>query len=259
MVNADVLRRTYLFDHLSNERIAHIAEVLIERVLKPGEGLFELGDIGNEMYIVSEGRIAIFVPDASNPGYEKPIRIFERDDVFGEMALIDHKPRSMSARAEAPSRVLALRDTDFRRFVAEDGDLALAVMEGLNDRIRYTTDFLNKVRAWVGRISQGEYSDQTFAQEVDRWIKQDVSMSDPASAKYRDETLSMLAAEFAHMASKVKAREETLRREIEELKIRIDEDRRTQEVSRIKSSEGFQHILAQAKALREEAAEDDAT
>ncbi len=33
--------------------------------------------------------------------------------------------------------------------------MALAVMGGLSDRVRYTTQFLNEVREWVKRIAEG--------------------------------------------------------------------------------------------------------
>ncbi len=250
------LRKIYLFDHLSDERLEEITRVLRSRELAEGEILFNLGDPGDELYIVTEGRIAIYAPSGDDPAQGDPIRIFEREEAMGEMALIDHKPRSLSARALEASRVLALGEEDFRRFVTEDTELAFAVMNGLSDRIRYTTQFLNEVRLWVGRVTHGDYSEAQFLDEVQNWVKT-IGESDTPDDRYQDETLLTLAAEFAQMAAQVKQREDELRQEIAQLKIVIDQTKREEEVKGITESEFFQSLKERAQALREEDDDDE--
>jgi CRP-like cAMP-binding protein len=261
MTDVATLRRVYLFNHLTDERIAEISQALKPRDLAASEVLFNRGDAGNEMYIVESGKVAIFSPDPDRPGEEKSLRIFQPEDVLGEMAIIDHSPRSASARALEPSRVLALNETDFKRLVAADADFSLSVMEGLNDRIRYTTNFLSEVGHWVGRITKGEYNDQAFNKEVENWA-QTVSTgeADKATApgtKIKDDTMSVLAAEFAKMAAEVRQREETLRKEIAVLKVQIDDTRRKQEVQQITGSESFQSLKERAQQLRAQMREDE--
>ena len=194
MADVATLRKVYLFNHLSDERIVEISQALKPRDMAAGEVLFNMGDAGNEMYIVESGKVAIFAPDPSRPGEEKSLRIFQPEDVLGEMAIIDHSPRSASARALEPARVLALNEVDFRRLVAGDAEFALSVMEGLNDRIRYTTNFLNEVGHWVGRITRGEYNDQAFNKEVENWAHTVSSgEADKAAApgtKIKDDTIT---------------------------------------------------------------------
>src|SRR5574341_288149 len=260
MADTFSLRNIYLFAHLSDARLSQIAPVLERRTLKKGDVVFNRGDAGDALFLVEQGQLAIFAPDPANPGEEKPIRLFHKEDALGEMALIDHQPRSLSARAEQDSVVLVLKDSDFRRFVSEDADLAFAVMEGLSDRIRYTTDFLGEVRAWVGKVTQGEYQNEAFVSEVQGWVKQiaegqyDEAMQAPA--RYRDETLARLAADFAHMAARVKEREDELKREIVQLKIQIDESKRAEEVNRIQQSEFFQSLQAKARQMRQSDSDD---
>jgi len=249
------LRKIYLFDHLSDERLDEIETVLRSRGLAEGEILFNLGDPGDELYIVTEGQIAIYAPSPDDPAQGDPIRIFKREEAMGEMALIDHKPRSLSARALEPSRVLALGEADFRRFVADDTELAFAVMNGLSDRIRYTTQFLNEVRLWVGRVTQGDYSEAQFFDEVQDWVKT-AGQGDEPGVRYQDETLLTLAAEFAQMAAQVKQREDKLREEIAQLKIVIDQTQREEEVKGIVESDFFQDLKARARQIREEADEE---
>src|SRR5687768_14663913 len=116
MTSALNLRKIYMFNHLSDERLAEVEAVLKRRELKAGEVLFNMDDPGDELYIVESGQVAIYAPNANNPGEEKPIRIFDQNDALGEMALIDRKPRSLSARALKPSVIKALGLSDFQRF-----------------------------------------------------------------------------------------------------------------------------------------------
>jgi len=154
------------------------------------------------------------------------------------MALIDRRPRSLSARTVEPTHLLVLRGDSFRRLVRDDPAVALAVMSGLSDRIRYTTEFLSQVRHWVGRMSAGKYKGEQFAREMQDWVRQ-MGGGGPSQAPaapagqvpaapagqvigYRDETLATLAAEFAQMATQVREREEALQRQVEQLRIEID-------------------------------------
>jgi CRP-like cAMP-binding protein len=251
------LRNNYLFSHLSDQRLSEVEASMKSRQLQAGEILFNMGDPGDELYIVADGKIAIYAPDTQSPGKEKPIRIFEKDEALGEMAVIERKPRSLSARAVEPSRVLAFGVDAFRSLIQEEPEMAFAVMKDLSDRIRYTTNFLNEVRTWVGRVTNGEYSENAdFADEVRGWMSNiaqgDYESAEKAAAAYRDETLSTLAAEFAHMAAEVKHREDALRQEIVELQIQIDEEKRKLDLSRVKSAMNLDAIREQAARLRSE-------
>ena len=115
-------------------------------------------------------------------------------------------------------------------------EMAVSVMGGLSDRIRYTTDFLTEVRQWVRRIAEGEYQSSSFE------IKQNL----------QDNTLASLAAEFAQMAARVQQREEVLRQEVAQLRIEIDESKRKQEADQIMNTDYFQNLRERVKQMREE-------
>jgi CRP-like cAMP-binding protein len=254
MIATNLLKNSYMFSRLSEERLAEINISLETRELAAGEVLFNMGEPGDELFIVEAGQVAIYAPNKDNPGQEKPIRIFRAGGILGEMALIDSQPRSLSARALEPSRVLVLDGENFRYFVKQDHNMAFAVMYGLSDRIRYTTEFLNEVRSWVGRVTQGDYSSDQFLDEVRGWVKQ-VSAGEYqetfAPKNNQDQTLSSLAAEFAKMAAMVQEREKELQKEIAQLKIEINEAKRKEDVQGIKESDYFRSLQAQAKAMRE--------
>lgn len=230
----DLLKRVSIFRQLTGEALSKTAARLQSRQVSSGELLFNLGDPGDELFIVREGRVAIFVPSVDKPGEERPIRIFESGEALGEMALIDRRPRSASARALEAGAVLVLTGDDFRRLLGEYPDVALGVMSGLNDRIRYTTEFLGEVQEWVRRIAEGKY---------DRAFKPSVG--------HQDRSISGLAAEFAQMAAQVKKREAELRQELVKLRIRIDHEKREREVAEVIETDYFKSLRSEAKRLRE--------
>lgn len=236
MAKQVALKDVAIFAHLSRQSLAEVEAALQPRRLAAGEILFNQGDPGDELIVVAEGGVAIFVPVADTPGGGQPIRIFHPGEVLGEMALIDQKPRSVSARADGETLILTLNGENFRRILGQNPDLALAVMSSLSDRIRYTTDFLGEVRGWVRRMAEGNYQ-----------------VSDPAEGGgYQDKTLASLAAEFAQMAAQVQQREETLRKEVAQLRIEIDEVKRRQEAERIMGSEYYRNLKERARVLREQ-------
>jgi len=60
-----------------------------------------------------------------------------------------------------------------------------------------------------------------------------------------------LAAEFAQMAARVQEREETLRKEVAQLRIQIDESKRKQEAQSIMDSDYYKSLKEKAKKLRQ--------
>jgi CRP-like cAMP-binding protein len=253
MIELTKLRETYIFSHLSEEILAQIVAALEMRQFDDGQVLFHKGDPGDEMFIIQEGSVAIYEPSEDQPGKERPVRIFRAGEMLGEMALIDLQPRTLSARAMQPAQVLVLKGNDFRQLL-HDPTLAMAVMASLNERIRYTTDFLGEVRNWVGRMASGQYETGRFFSDMQDWVKQVAEGEYERVVKddrqYRDRAIATLAAEFARMATQVRQREDALRQEIAQLKIEIDEAKRKREVSEIVESEYFQTLKAQAEGLR---------
>lgn len=91
-------RRLFEEQRLSSLEINFLTSLSQERKLAPGEVLFHEGDVGDEMYVVLEGRVMIYkdIPGAG----EEALAFLERGDYLGEMALIDREPRSADARAD---------------------------------------------------------------------------------------------------------------------------------------------------------------
>lgn len=229
-----LLKKIELFKTLPEEAIEQVAAELKVRIMRPGEVLFNLGDPGDELIVVQEGQIAIYMPETDNPQAGQAIRVFQPGEFLGEMALIDQKTRSASARAEADSVIATLDVENFKHLIESHPEVAVEVMSGLNGKIRYTTDFVNRMGQEMKKLAEGNY--QNIA----------------APANLQDTSLAALAADFVRMAARVREREEKLQQEVAQLRIEIDEKKRQQEVTQITGSEYYKSLKEKLKALREE-------
>lgn len=95
----DIAAKRSLFQEqkLSGMEINFLTSLSREKKLVGNELLFREGEAGDRMYVVLDGRIMIskYIPGAG----EEALAFLERGDYFGEMALIDHQPRSADAKA----------------------------------------------------------------------------------------------------------------------------------------------------------------
>ena len=99
------------------------------KTFSAGETIFKKGDRGDVMYGVIEGQVEIV-----NDG--KTIATVGKDDVFGEMALIDKSPHSASAIAKTDCKLAIVNEHLFLFLVQETPTFALQVMSVMADRIR---------------------------------------------------------------------------------------------------------------------------
>lgn len=82
---------------LSATEMKLLATFSAEERFRGESAIFREGETGDKLYIVLDGRVRIskFIPGVG----EEALAVLDRGDFFGEMALIDDKPRSADARA----------------------------------------------------------------------------------------------------------------------------------------------------------------
>ena len=91
--------------------------------------IFVEGTPGNVMYVVLEGEVELLV-------HSQVLEVAGSGDLVGEMALIDAKPRSATARAKSDCRLAPVDERRFLFLVHEHPFFALHVMRVLTDRLR---------------------------------------------------------------------------------------------------------------------------
>jgi CRP/FNR family transcriptional regulator, cyclic AMP receptor protein len=139
-MNVETLRHVPLFESLDNEAAHELCELFESLDCKSGAVLFRAGDEGNAMYVIEEGKVRICV--RAKDGHEVTLTELERGDFFGEMALLERKPRSADARVAEDARLAVLSGEHFLSFVRSNPNVALEMLTALANRLRHTDELL---------------------------------------------------------------------------------------------------------------------
>ena len=105
------------------------------RSFKAGEIIFRQGDPAEELYIVKSGKVEIRLGN-------RLLDTLPELSIFGEMALIDHNPRSATAVAATDATVVPVSEKQFLFLVSRTPHFALNVMRVLAQRLRTTNSVI---------------------------------------------------------------------------------------------------------------------
>lgn len=136
----DMLRSSDVLRAIPEHELDPLAARLRRSRYTRGRLLFTKGDEGTGVMLVVSGRVKIV--SVSPSGGEVILNIIEPGHVFGEMALLDGKPRSADAIALLDSEVVELSRKDFLDVLGRNPDAAVQMMVVLCDRIRQATSFV---------------------------------------------------------------------------------------------------------------------
>jgi CRP/FNR family cyclic AMP-dependent transcriptional regulator len=136
------LQRVSLFNGISRRAFGHLFQALVVRSYAPGEILFHEGDIGRALFILESGRVE--VSRQTPEGGTLQIAILNPGDYFGEMSLLDERPRSATAAAMEPVRAHLLYKTELEKLIKHVPHVGAAIMTHLGmllaARLRAMTD-----------------------------------------------------------------------------------------------------------------------
>jgi CRP/FNR family transcriptional regulator, cyclic AMP receptor protein len=139
-MNVETLRHVPLFESLDTGAAHELCELLENLDSKAGAVLFRAGDQGDAMYLIEQGKVRIYVQ--AKDGHEVTLTELYRGDFFGEMALLDGKPRSADARVTEDARLAVLSREHFLSFVRSNPNVALEMLTALANRLRHTDELL---------------------------------------------------------------------------------------------------------------------
>lgn len=104
---------------------------------RAGDMIFRQGDTGVGLVAVLSGQVKI--TSSSSGGREIVLNLINPGEVFGEMALLDGKPRSADAVTTATSELLVIDRRDFLPFLSAHPDVCIRLMAVLCERLRKTS------------------------------------------------------------------------------------------------------------------------
>jgi CRP/FNR family cyclic AMP-dependent transcriptional regulator len=135
---ATLLAKTDLFENLDDAARRALAEVSVDRSYKKGHLIFHQGDLGEALFVVVEGHVKVFV--TSEDGDEMVLVTLGPSDVFGELAIVDGGPRSASAEALEPTKVIALTRTVLLDLLRRHPQSTDALLRSLGSLVRRLTE-----------------------------------------------------------------------------------------------------------------------
>jgi uncharacterized membrane protein len=141
-MNKNVLLQSIpLFKGLSSEDLDFLAYAVTLRSYKNNEIIFKQGDIGDTMYIVARGCVNISVLDQASESIS--LKDLIRGEYFGELALIDDKPRSASAIATTDTDLLELTREMLSNYIHAEPRVAMIILRTMAGRLRDTNLLLS--------------------------------------------------------------------------------------------------------------------
>jgi CRP/FNR family cyclic AMP-dependent transcriptional regulator len=125
-----LLKRIPLFAECSKAELIEVAICADEREAAEGDRLTEEGRRGREFFVLVEGAVVV------RRGGRK-LADLGPGDWFGEMAILRYKPRTATATATSPVRLLVINDRNFRRVVETTPRIALKVLRSVAQRLEH--------------------------------------------------------------------------------------------------------------------------
>ena len=127
-----ILRCVAVFSDVADEALVDVARLLKLLDAPAGTTIIREGDVGHALYIIVDGRVRVHRDDQT-------IAVLGERDVFGELSVLDPKPRSASVEALEDTRLFALRGEHLEELMAADPPVLRGVVRFLCRRIRATT------------------------------------------------------------------------------------------------------------------------
>src|SRR6185436_1734127 len=196
-VSTAVLKAVPIFAMLPEEQLRMLTMMVTRRSASRGTTIMAGGDPTDSLYIVLSGRLKVMMSDSE--GKEVILSILGPGEFFGEMGLIDEEPRSSSVVTMEACELLSISKRDFNKCLAENFEMAMAVMRGLVRRLREADRKINSLALLdvYGRVARLliDMSELVDGQKVvtKRLPKQDIAKMIGASREMVSRVMKDLA------------------------------------------------------------------
>ena len=135
-MDSSLLRQVPLFEALDDEQLEAIALVTITRSFDKDQVIILAEEEGDALFIISTGQVKVSI--VSEDGREVILSLLGAGAVFGELSLLDGKPRSANVVATADTSLYMVRRSDFLQLVHKVPQIAVGLLAELAARLRKT-------------------------------------------------------------------------------------------------------------------------
>lgn len=135
----ETLRKTQLFQGLSDEQLATVAPLCRQVHCLSGKVFFSEGDEATDVFVVLEGEVALevdlFMGDHVRP-QTVTVEKIARDDTFGWSALVEPRRMTTSARCTRDVDIIAINGDDLKALLVDHPEIGRIVMENVAKIVR---------------------------------------------------------------------------------------------------------------------------
>jgi CRP/FNR family transcriptional regulator/CRP/FNR family cyclic AMP-dependent transcriptional regulator len=135
-MDTSFLRKVPLFEGLNDNELEALAKVTITRTFSKDNVIILAEEEGDALFIIKDGQVKVSI--VSEDGREVILSLFRDGAVFGELSLLDGKPRSANVIATEPTELIMLRRVDFLQLVSRTPKIAITLLAELASRLRKT-------------------------------------------------------------------------------------------------------------------------
>ena len=132
--NPTDLAQVRLFELLDENELGELASVIDSMSVQAGQIIFNAGDFGDALYIVRSGEVELYVKDTA--GQKIVLTVAEENDLFGELSMLDERPRSATAMTLMDTELLLLDREDLLLLFQKQPDAALNMLAAMSTMLR---------------------------------------------------------------------------------------------------------------------------
>jgi CRP-like cAMP-binding protein len=136
--SSELLTKVPILAGLSNEDREALASAIARKRYRRGDIVMQKDEPGHALFIVERGTVRIYVP--SSQGNDLILAVLGPGDFFGDLSLLDGRPRSASAAVGTDATLLTLERADFIALLTRRPAAAMAVLEAVAGRLRETDE-----------------------------------------------------------------------------------------------------------------------
>lgn len=136
--SAELLAKVPILAGLSDEDRGTLASAIARKRYRRGDIVMQKEEPGHALFIVERGTVRIYVPSAQ--GNDLILAVLGAGDFFGDLSLLDGRPRSASASVSTDATLLMLERADFIALLTRRPTAAMAVLEAVARRLRETDE-----------------------------------------------------------------------------------------------------------------------
>ena len=138
--DAAMLAKNELFEQLTEDDRQQLATVVDKRDLAAGTTLFQAGEPGESLFVVSTGEVELFIKDTA--GQKIVLTVAREGEIFGELALLDRGARTATALALVDTELLELDRDDLLLLFQKNPESAVRLLAAVGHMTRKADELL---------------------------------------------------------------------------------------------------------------------